>query len=222
MKNKEKIYIDFLGFSGSGKTTIYNSLVKEFEKDGIKAISGSVEFEKLNKIHRHVAPIFTDPFFSIKTLFLFKKFLKDKVKRNVIKYFLIDRYFFKTKKFNYYLHNGPLHYIKEADKKTLVRLLDFYPGDSLYLVFVNTPVQIIQKRREERERRKGEKKDSKRKKRENMEVLENRYKKTREFFFFLKEENPQGRVKKFIIIDGKRPVNENVEILKKEILEKIK
>jgi thymidylate kinase len=209
-ENKQRIYIDFLGYSGSGKTTIYNALTGALNsKEKKVAISGTDEFLNTNVIIRRTLPLLLNMKLSANLIPFFFNFPgKGKLKYKLFKSILIDYFLFETKNFKYYLNNGPLHYIgKIKDKKKLVALLKLYPGDTLYLVFVNTPPSEAYRRKTKRNQ---QKKKAKKIKNENPQE---------ELFYFLKN-NTENKVEKFIEIDGNKSVKENVEILKNEILKK--
>ncbi len=215
MKNKEKIYIEFFGLPASGKTTIYNALTKELNKEkNIKAISGSIEFLKLNKFSRHILPLLYKPLLTIKLFLFCNKFTKNKKNRNYIfKYFLIDNFLFSKNNFLYYLNNGPLHYAVSNDKDKLISLINNYPGNKIYLIFVNTSAEIIYKRRANRINKERKKKVVSK---EN--ILKDIKKIQAVFYYFKKNREKNKKIKDIIEINGDKSIAENVEILKKYLL----
>ncbi len=216
MKNKEKIYIEFFGLPASGKTTIYNALSKKLNKENIKAISSSIEFIKLKKIVRHIYPVLFRPLLTIKLFLFCYKFTNNKKIRNYIfKYLLIDHLFFSKYNFSYYLNNGPLHYAVSSDKEKLVNLINNYPSNRIYLVFINTSPEIICKRKSNRINKKIKNKVMNKEK-----ILKNIKNNQEVFNFFKNNKNKNNKIKDIIEINGDKPVGENVEILKKYLYEK--
>ncbi len=216
-ERSEKIYVDFFGLSGGGKTTIYNDLAKALSLEkNIKAISAETELFKLNTFYRHTIPAIFSPLTTARIFsFCFGKLpSENKLNYKLFKYFFVDYFLFSTRDFKYFLNDGPLHFINNdampTDEKLIMEIINNYPAEKLYFVFLDTPPDVAAKR-----------KTSRRKKAlpspEMISNYQEKYEKNKKVFSLFKEKEGTGKIKKIMRLDGRRSAKENISILKKEL-----
>lgn len=233
-KNK-KVYVEFLGLSGAGKTTLSNMLAKELEKSGMRTLSEEKVFGGRGKLFRYVAPVFSNPVRAIKVFVFWKKSktIPNRLRsaetgsrhKALYAYFrntLINAFMFSREGFEYFLAQGSLHiayfYGNQQEVEKLAELLSINSRNGIVFVFVDTPLQTARERKAIREKwanfeqmgvEQGELKTVGHKK---------SYKERVEIFSFLKQQEGVGRIKKVIKVDGERSLEENINFLKQELV----
>ena len=235
MQNNKKMYVEFFGLPGSGKTTICNALAKKLKEERVDVIFQKKEFMKNSKIYRHTIPILY-VFLRLKFhifkffLFLFSNFKKWENNDLMIRYYFLHNYFI-----NYFSGNkillsdqGIINSIdtRELDSKKIKKILEFYPKDrEIFFIFlkVSNP-EIILKRRIKREESIIKKMTSGqsnfyKKTLNNQTINEKSWDREKICRFLKKEEN--ATIKKVIEIDGEKSIEENVTFLKTQLNENI-
>jgi thymidylate kinase len=225
-KNK-KIYIEFFGLSGSGKSTICNTLAEEMKKNGLDAISQKKEFMRHSKIYRHIIPILYTIFKLRFNVFRFLLYIQqnfEKERRGLRKYFFITQWFlhFYSGSHIFLSDEGLIGNIILSNKDTLmqkisyektIEILKFYPQNiTNFFIFVDASPQIAYKRLITLRR-----KDCKPLRGEELIKKELLYNKNKEIFSFLKKHEEKINIKKVIRINGEKSINENVKFLNEQL-----
>jgi hypothetical protein len=237
IKTKDKkIFVEFIGLRGSGKTTICNMLLETLRKDGIEVVSGR-EFKKYKTFIKYILSII----FQLKKTADFAFFCYKNRKilhhpdsylpefKEVYKTFkklLISNFIFLKGNFKYFLADQyilyPVVLFNPEIKLNFLEILNVYPGDEVYLIFVNTSLEIADKRKRDRDRERGKKVDfegpeDKKRKEYVMGLNKKRREKITELCSLFKKYEGGAKLKKVVCLDGEKPVQENVEFIKKEI-----
>lgn len=147
-KNK-KIYIEFLGLGGSGKTSICNTLTKEV-KNKYDAVSIQEEFRKRGKFYRHIIPIIYTIFKLRIDTFKFLYYIWSNFrleKQGMVKIFFCNYWFTHIYSKTYILLSEEGFIKSELSTKKICELLKFYPEDrEKFFVFVDVPLQVAMER----------------------------------------------------------------------------
>ena len=233
MKNK-KIYVEFFGLWGSGKTTICSALAKKLEEEGVDVIFQKKEFMKHGNIYRHVYPVIHTILKSWFDFFDFLFYIRANFKNgklNMLTYFFLHKFFMDSYSKNKVLLSDQgiidLANPYELNSKKLKKILGFYHrGRKMFFVFVNVSnPRIIFKRRLEREGDKLKKMKIKElnsyKKKLNEQAFNKKFFNKEKLFYLLGRERENVIIKRVIKIDGENPIEENIKFLKKQLNEDI-
>ncbi len=217
-KQKEKIYIDFIGAPASGKSTIRKALYEEMKNDNINVFLSPnhierEKFKKLQSFYNLLPLIMLNLKSTIKLLYYWYKFKKiNKIFGR--KPLITENLIFYKNNFNYFLAESSLHaYIHKMNflKKDLFYLLNFMPTKNCIFIFVDTPPNESFKRLKNR-------KEVKWKKNINIKEQYKRYYNHKNFYKILKNIKNYKNLYKVIKVSGENPIEKNVKYLKKEIL----
>jgi hypothetical protein len=163
-RKNSKVYVDFFGFHGCGKTTVLKELSKILNKNRRSFFVGSSisEIEKVNMVNLFIFMLLY-PFRSLRLFFNYWKYNK---KRGRIyfgkKRVLISCFLFHNKNCEYFFDENFLH--KEIfrnffDKKDFPLFLNLYPKDNLFFVFIDVVPEVAYKRAKQRGDKKAKLKD---------------------------------------------------------------
>lgn len=226
MGENKKIYIEFFGLSGSGKSALCNRLADKMRKSGRDAVSQQKEFLLNPKIYRHVVPVLHTILklrFDVFKFLLYVQRNFKKHNRGIRKYFFITQWFLNSHFKNHILlsDEGLVENIVLLDEEVLtskinlektIKILKFYPKNmDIFLVFVDISPQIAYKRLTTLRRKNCKPLDG-----EELERKKLLYNRNKEMFNLLKEQEGKLNIKKIIKIDGERPIDENVSFLHKQ------
>lgn len=237
MQNNKKIYIEFFGLPGSGKTTICNALAEKFKEEGADVVFQKKEFMRHGKVYRHTVPIF---YTILKLRFNVFRFLfyilfnfrnRDNIE-GMIRYFFLHKFFiYSFPESRVFLSDqGIINSvnIRELDSKKIKKILEFYPKNrEIFFIFVRvSSPEILFKRKFGKERDKIKEMKAKQlsfyKAIFDNQTLNEKSWNREEIFHFLKEEEKENKmIKKVIKIDGEKSVEENVKFLKTQLNEDI-
>ncbi len=229
-----KIYIEFLGIWGSGKSSICEALQEELinylgEKN---IINRKNEYNKYNGFIIKLIVFLSNRKRTLK-LFSFWNQYKKKLKNSsandfidkswyrLFKNSLINSFLFERSDSQYFLDDeGPLKtaiFYSNLKELEVEKLIEFYPGERIIFIYVDTSKEIAFSRINNR---KHILRFQKNKRAKNKKWIKNYFNTTydnieKEVYFLEKNRNKKIKV---IRVSGENSIKENVRILKNEIL----
>lgn len=133
---------------------------------------------------------------------------------------LVAHFIFSKQNFRYFIADQFMIYalglFHSETKINFLSLMNAYPGDMIFLVFVNTPPEIAEERRMKR-KEKGFVWEDSLSEFDRLNLQKRRHKKLQEFYSFFKSNQGRLNLGRVISIDGEKPVEDNVSLIKKEL-----
>ena len=211
MRSREKVYVEFFGLSGAGKTTILKALADKAAAGNlvITATDGFREFCRQGRLYRHIAPPLRDPLLTARLLgFVLKSRIRVGTIYKFFQSILVDHFIFSMLDFTHYLNDGLFHVIEDSlgNGEALLDLFDYYPGRELILVHVDTSEESVRRRVWARNGIALE-----------TAGLRSARDRNRRLFEFFRSQRGRGKISGVLRVDGDRPVEDNADILNREI-----
>ncbi len=228
---KKKIFIEFFGFARSGKTTACNKLADRLKKEGA-SVALKKEFPQYKTFFQSLLPFILFPQKTLRSfIFSFKN-------KNLIYYPYSDasplKQAYKVFKrlatvysmfakgdFQYFLtDNHVLFSIIFSNPKgnpSFLEIFDLYPGDKIYIIFVDTPLMVaderIKKRKADRGERFSKEMPSKKKKKHDQQKSS----RPKDLYFLLKKYEGSHKINKVIAIDGTKPIEASLDFIRSSL-----
>ena len=217
-KNK-KIYIEFLGLGGSGKTSICNILTKEL-KNKYDAVSIQEEFRKRGRFYRHIIPVIYTIFRLRANTFKFLYYIWSNFKiekQGILKIFFCNYWCTHIYSKTYILLSEEGFIKSELSTKKIWELLKFYPEDrEKFFIFVDVPLDVAMERFGKKNLITNKKKGSQLKGKK-LEKKKEYHSEIRKAFQLLKKQEGKMGIRKVIKIDGEKDFKENIKFLNEQL-----
>ncbi len=168
LKENKKIFIEFFGLRGSGKSTICDSLLLSLREERRGDIITGEEFKKYKTFYKFFIPAIATGIGIRKRLNILS-FFKENWRAlhdphsylshceevyKLFKKMLVAHFIFSKQNFRYFIADQFMIYalglFHSETKINFLSLMNAYPGDMIFLVFVNTPPEIAEERRMKR------------------------------------------------------------------------
>ncbi len=221
MENNKKIYVEFIGLSGVGKTTIRNALAKELQ-ESTSVLTEEMFFRNRSRVYKHLVPIILNFKKAISLYFFWhrnkgllsglfgKKYEKNNTNFYLFKKSVVCSFLFSKDNFKCFLGDSYLFlvYYLEKDSKIekIKKLYNIKSNDEIIFIFIDSPPEVAYKRRVKREG----------------EVI--RYDKMQEYKALDKERTKiysslsKKGVDRVVKINGEDCVKKNIRLLRKQLL----
>jgi thymidylate kinase len=235
---KKKIYIEFTGMWGNGKTTLYNALRADIcaEEEFGKVIWGREEsVNTFGKLYRHIMPIVSQPLLVFSLLYFFwsikpssylsnarPSFVRRK-KYDLFKRVLVSSFLIRRDLYDYFIQ----------DENVLQIVLSYFDVDEhhinylitrnsrfhkTFFIYIDTPAQVGFSRSQIREKEVEAEKIYRQGSREfDIALYKNIREKFTHMYSLLQELEVSDEIGGVIRVDGTQSVDKNIDIIKKEI-----